>query len=173
MFKSIVVPVDTADIALARLAIDSAVKLADPGHSMLTLIHVVPVMPVAMMDTMPISLEGEIAEQARATLADLARDIDLPGGQITVVVRIGGVYHEVLAIAEEQRADLIVIGSHQPSVATYLFGSDASSIVSQAPCSVMVTREAKPVEVAETADAETTKNFSSVDAAVQAAQQAE
>ena len=32
MFKSIVVPVDTADIALARLAIDSAVNLADPEH---------------------------------------------------------------------------------------------------------------------------------------------
>ena len=173
MFKSIIVPIDTADIDLALLAIHSAVKLADPGQSILTLVHVVPVMPVTMMDTMPISLEGEIAEQARATLADLGRDIDLPGGRITTVVRIGGVHHEVMAIAEEQRADLIVIGSHQPSVATYLLGSDASSIVSQAPCSVMVVRKAKPVEVAVTADAEPTENFPSVDAAVRAAQQTE
>ncbi|MDQ0395155.1 universal stress protein [Labrys monachus] len=141
MFKSIVVPVDVSDLKVAHLAIHSAVKLADPIGASLTLVHVVPIMPLMMLDTVPVSFEGEVAEKAKSTLADLGRAIDLPGGSVSTVVRIGGVYHEVLAIAEEQRADLIVVGSHQPSVATYLLGSNASAIVRHAPCSIMVVRE--------------------------------
>lgn len=148
MFKSIIVPVDVADLSLARLAISSAVKLADPAGAALTLVHVVPIMPLMMLDTVPVSFEGEVAEKAKGSLAELANSITLPGGQVHSVVRIGGIYHEVLAIAEEQRADLVVVGSHQPSVATYLLGSNASAIVRHAGCSVLVIREEKhPVDV--------------------------
>jgi nucleotide-binding universal stress UspA family protein len=143
MFKSIIVPVDVSDLNVAHLAIQSAVRLADPLGSTVTLVHVVPIMPLMMLDTVPVSFEGEVAEKARSTLADLGRSIDLPGGTVSTVVRIGGVYHEVLAIAEEQGADLIVVGSHQPSMATYLLGSNASAIVRHAPCSIMVVREEK------------------------------
>ena len=37
--------------------------------------------------------------------------------------------------------DLIVVGSHRPAMATYLLGSNASTIVRHAPCSVLVVRE--------------------------------
>jgi len=144
MFKSIIVPVDVADLHVAQLAIESAVKLADPVGARLTLIHVVPIMPLMMLDTVPVSFEGEVAEKAKSTLADLGRAIDLPGGTVSTVVRIGGVYHEVLAIAEEQGADLVVVGSHQPSVASFLLGSNACAIVRHASCSIMVVREEKP-----------------------------
>jgi nucleotide-binding universal stress UspA family protein len=144
MYKSIIVPVDVADLGLAKLAIDSAVKLADTAGATLTLVHVVPIMPLMMLDTVPVSFEGEVAEKAKTQLADLANGIVLPDGKVQSVVRIGGIYHEVLAIAEEQRADLLVIGSHQPSVATYLLGSNASAMVRHAGCSVMVVREHKP-----------------------------
>ncbi|GLS18669.1 universal stress protein UspA [Labrys miyagiensis] len=143
MFKSIIVPVDVADLSLAKLAIGSAVKLADTSGATLTLVHVVPIMPLMMLDTVPVSFEGEVAEKAKGQIAELAASVELPGGKVQSVVRIGGIYHEVLAIAEEQRADLVVVGSHQPSVATYLLGSNASAIVRHAGCSVMVVREEK------------------------------
>ncbi|CAM5767823.1 universal stress protein UspA [Labrys miyagiensis] len=143
MFKSIIVPVDVADLRLAALAITSAVKLADNGGATLTLVHVVPIMPLMMLDTVPVSFEGEVAEKAKGQLAELAATVNLPAGKVQSAVRIGGIYHEVLAIAEEQRADLVVVGSHQPSVATYLLGSNASAIVRHASCSVMVVREEK------------------------------
>ncbi|WP_448952678.1 universal stress protein [Labrys neptuniae] len=167
MFKSIVVPVDIADLNLARLAIDSAVKLADPQAATLTLVHVVPIMPLMMLDTVPVSFEGEVAEKAKTSLADIARSVLLPGGQVQSVVRIGGIYHEVLSIAEEQRADLVVVGSHQPSVATYLLGSNASAIVRHAGCSVLVIREEKPQ--AEETSSDTPTHFHSVDEAKRAA----
>ncbi|MGJ4856062.1 universal stress protein [Labrys sp. La1] len=170
MFKSIVVPVDIADLKLAKLAIDSAVKLADTAGATLTLVHVVPIMPLMMLDTVPVSFEGEVAEKAKGSLADLARTVLLPGGQVQSVVRIGGIYHEVLAIAEEQHADLVVVGSHQPSVATYLLGCNASAIVRHSGCSVLVIREEKP-HAEETAQetADVPSHFASVDDAMRAA----
>jgi nucleotide-binding universal stress UspA family protein len=173
MFKSIVVPVDTGDLKIAQMAIRSAGKLANPAEVTLTLVHVVPIMPLMMLDTVPVSFEGEVAEKAKITLADLARTIDLPGGHVLTVVRIGGVYHEVLAIAREQQADLIVVGSHQPSVATYLLGSNASAIVRHAPCSVMVVREEKPTENAEAGEVavEPGHPFPGVDDAIRAARE--
>jgi len=173
MFKSIIVPVDVADLSLARLAIGNAVKLADPNGATLTLVHVVPIMPLMMLDTVPVSFEGEVAEKAKGQLAELTGSITLPGGKVQSVVRIGGIYHEVLAIAEEQRADLIVVGSHQPSVATYLLGSNASAIVRHAACSVLVIREDKrPVavdEAGEVAAEEAHHRYSTVDDAKKAA----
>ena len=53
---------------------------------------------------------------------------------------MGSVYNEVLAEAESVKADLIVIGSHRPAMSTYLLGSNATTIVRHAPCSVMVVR---------------------------------
>ncbi|HEY8008599.1 MAG TPA: universal stress protein [Methylocella sp.] len=50
--------------------------------------------------------------------------------------RTGVVYHEVLAEAEAWGADLIIVGSHSPSMGTYLVGSNAQKIVRRANCSV-------------------------------------
>jgi nucleotide-binding universal stress UspA family protein len=57
------------------------------------------------------------------------------------MVRLGSVYGEVLAEAEAIGADLVVVGSHRPSMATYLLGSNASTIVRHARSSVLVVRE--------------------------------
>ena len=56
------------------------------------------------------------------------------------MVRLGSVYNEVLDEAEKTGADLVVIGSHRPTMATYLLGSNASTIVRHAKCSVLVVR---------------------------------
>ncbi|MCC2654076.1 MAG: universal stress protein UspA, partial [Microvirga sp.] len=47
---------------------------------------------------------------------------------------------EVLDEAEQTGADLVVVGSHRPTMATYLLGSNASTIVRHAKCSVLVVR---------------------------------
>jgi nucleotide-binding universal stress UspA family protein len=49
----------------------------------------------------------------------------------------------VLAEAQFWGADLIIIGSHKPSIRTHLLGSNAEKIVRHANCSVMVVRRHK------------------------------
>jgi nucleotide-binding universal stress UspA family protein len=152
MFKSIIVPVDVGDLSVARLALRSASKLADADASV-TLIHVVPVLPLTMLDTVSVTVEDELADTSKLALADLGRELELPRGSVFTVVRVGGVYNEVLALANEQGADLIVVGSHQPSMATLLLGSNSSAIVRHAPCSVMVVREQQAMVKADVSQA--------------------
>jgi nucleotide-binding universal stress UspA family protein len=53
---------------------------------------------------------------------------------------MGSIYHEVLHEVEDMGADLVVVGSHRPSMRSYLLGSNAATIVRHATCSVLVVR---------------------------------
>jgi nucleotide-binding universal stress UspA family protein len=142
MFRSIVVPIDLAEIEISQIAISTGVRIAKDSGGRIALVNVVPIMPVMMLDTVPVSYETEVAEKSEASLAELAASLDLPADRVTAVVRIGGIYHEVLHVATAQDADLIVVGSHRPAMATYLLGSNATAIVRHATCSVLVLRNA-------------------------------
>ena len=81
----------------------------------------------------------ELAEST-PTPKGLAEAVQLPKERVTGEVRVGGIYHEILAEAAEWGADLIVVGSHRPVVSDYLLGSNAKTIVRHAVCSVLVVR---------------------------------
>lgn len=142
MYKSIVVPVDLSEVELWQPAIDKAVALAKLSGGRVTLVNVVPIMPVMMLDTVPVSYEAEVAEKAESTILEIAAKVDLPAARVGTSVRIGGIYHEVLEVATSVEADLVVVGSHRPAMATYFLGSNATAIVRHAMCSVLVVREA-------------------------------
>ena len=55
-------------------------------------------------------------------------------------VRVGSVSGEILAEARDNEVDLIVVGSHAPSLASRLLGSNAEKIVREAQVSVLVAR---------------------------------
>jgi nucleotide-binding universal stress UspA family protein len=140
MFKTILVPVDLAEIEAAKPAIEKAVELAQSGEGTLRLVYVRPVVPVTYMEFMPPAFEEEQQAEAEKTLAELASTVNLPAERVSAVVRFGSIYNEVLDEAEKTGADLVVIGSHRPTMATFLLGSNASTIVRHARCSVLVVR---------------------------------
>jgi nucleotide-binding universal stress UspA family protein len=140
MFKTILVPVDLGEVEAARPAIDKAVELAKGADSSLRLIYVRTIVPVTYMEFMPPAFDEEQQADAEKRLADLAAGVKLPAERVSAVVRLGSVYNEVLDEAEKTGTDLIVIGSHRPTMATYLLGSNASTIVRHARCSVLVVR---------------------------------
>jgi len=51
------------------------------------------------------------------------------------------IYAEILGVAEEAEADLVVVGSHLPAVKDYLLGTNAARVVRHARCSVFDARE--------------------------------
>jgi nucleotide-binding universal stress UspA family protein len=140
MFKTILVPVDLAEIEAAKPAIEKAVELAQSAEGTLRLVYVRPVVPVTYMEFMPPAFEEEQQAEAEKTLAELASTVNLPVERVSAVVRFGSIYNEVLDEAEKTGADLVVIGSHRPTMATFLLGSNASTIVRHARCSVLVVR---------------------------------
>ena len=76
--------------------------MAKQSDGRVMLVNVVPIMPVMMLDTVPVSYEAEVADKAQASLADLARPVDLRRERVSAVVKIGGVYHEVLDVARRK-----------------------------------------------------------------------
>ena len=140
MFKTILVPVDLGEVEAAQPAIDKAVELAQGAEGDLRLIYVRAIVPVTYMEFMPTTFDEEQQGEADAKLAKLAAGVGLPSDRVSAVVRLGSVYAEVLDEAEKTGADLVVIGSHRPTMATYLLGSNAATVVRHAKCSVLVVR---------------------------------
>ena len=141
MFKTILVPVDLGEVDAAQPAIDKAVELASSGEGSVRLIYVRTLVPVTYMEFMPPAFDEEQQDDAEKKLAELAASVKLPAERVSAVVRLGSVYSEVLDEAENTGADLIVIGAHRPTMATYLLGSNAATIVRHAKCSVLVVRD--------------------------------
>ena len=140
MFKSILVPVDIAEVDVAKPGFDEAVELAKLSGAALRLIHVRSPVPYAMNEYIPAEYYDSDEKSVLTALENLAAKLDLPKGRVTVVSPFGSVYDEVLKEAARMKADLIVVGSHRPDWSTYLIGSNAANIVRHAECSVLVMR---------------------------------
>ncbi len=140
MFKKILIPVDLTELDVAKPALKAAVELASLAQAELRLIAVETLLPASFMEYVPPEFDRSQEERAMLALSDIAAGMPVAKERISRAVRFGGIYVEILAEAEEWGADLIVIGSHRPSMATYLIGSNAKTIVRHAKCSVLVIR---------------------------------
>ena len=140
MYKTLLVPIDIAEVDTARPALERAVALAQASNGTVRLIHVRSLMPVAYMEFVPATFDIDQQRNAETRLAEIAASVPLPAERVSATVRFGSVYNEILEEAETTGADLIVVGSHRPTMATYLLGSNAATIVRHAACSVLVVR---------------------------------
>ena len=141
MFKTILVPIDLSDVEVAGPAIDAAVRMAEWSGAALRLVNVQQLLPASYMDYVPPDFDAQQREWAESELKKVRARIDLPPERVSAVVRLGGVYPEILAEADDWGADLIVIGSHRPAMSTYLLGSNAKTVVRHARCPVLVVRQ--------------------------------
>lgn len=142
-YKSLLVPVDLAEPELAQPAIDVAVGFAKASDGRLRLLTVLSLIPVTFMDYVPPDFDAQQHQRSEEALKAIAAKTGLPADRVSTAIRMGGVYPEVLAEAEDWRADLVIIGSHRPAMSTYLLGSNATTIVRHATCSVLVVRPPK------------------------------
>jgi nucleotide-binding universal stress UspA family protein len=140
VFKNILVPVDLADVAAAKPALARAVEMVSASGGKLRLIYVRSILPVTYMEFIPANFDTDQQVECERKLAELAAGVALPPERISTVVRLGSVYNEVLDDARKTGADLIIVGSHRPTMASYLLGSNASTIVRHAESSVLVVR---------------------------------
>jgi nucleotide-binding universal stress UspA family protein len=144
MFQKILLPIDVAEPEIAKEALDAAVAMAKAFNAQIRLIHVTsPIVIASPMAVVPQSVYDQLGVYEKLELDRMAASVDRPEGTVDTVVRIGGVYPELLAEATQWPADLIIVGAHKRSMATYLLGSSAAAIVRHATCTVMVVRSGK------------------------------
>jgi len=143
MSDRILVAVDIGETDIASPALEAAVEVARTSGGSIRLVYVRSPIPVTRMDFIPPEYFEEQEKLAASKLADLARTIPLDAARVSTASRFGAAYVGVLEEAREWNADLIVVGAHQPTIATYLLGSNAKKIVRHAHCSVLVVRSNK------------------------------
>ena len=141
MFAKILVPIDVGEPEVAKQSLEVAMKMATTFGSELRLIHVAtPVVATSPMAFIPPSVYENVGVYEKSQLDEMAGEIDLPKQRVSTVVRVGGVYPELLAEAADWQADLIVVGAHRRSMASFLLGSTAAALSRHASCAVMIVR---------------------------------
>jgi len=141
MYKQILVPVDLADVELAKPAIATAVSLAKSSGGSVRLVNVLPMTPVMLAEYVPPDFDLQQRKSAEDAMAIITGESGMPRERVSGTVRQGGIYHEVLEEAKAFGADLIVMTSHRPAMRTYFLGSNAGHVVRYAKCSVLVVRD--------------------------------
>ena len=135
MYNTILVPTDFSDEASTIQALKKAEKLSDNGP--IILLHVLSSIPAYAMAEVPVDMIPDLVPQTRDALKAI---VFLSKVKANTEVRHGGSYREILESANEHKADLIIINSHQPGFQDYLLGSTAAKVVRHAKCSVLVDR---------------------------------
>jgi universal stress protein A len=139
-YKNILVPVDFSNAS--RYALENADDLAKMNKAKLTVLHVIDYIPPAYVAaTIPAAFaSGElIIERARDQVEELIKDVGCI--ECDVVIKPGKAKKTILSEAEIRKTDLIMIGSHDETMAGFTLGSVAHSIVHRASCDVMVVRK--------------------------------
>lgn len=82
--------------------------------------------------------EEHLQHEAEERLQTMVSHFTIDPSRIKQHVRFGSVRDEVNELAEELGADVVVIGSRNPSISTHLLGSNASSVIRHANLPVLV-----------------------------------
>jgi universal stress protein A len=120
---------------------ERAKMMAGKCGASLTLLHVVEYVPVEPMGEalLPaVQIEGELVERATARLAELSRKLGLEAAERLVLT--GNIKSEVVRVAVERSADLIIIGSRERHGVSILFNFTEDTVLHAAPCDVLAVR---------------------------------
>jgi len=98
------------------------------------------VTPADLASYVPADFDEQQRHTAEEALDIVAKESGLDARHVSVAVRQGGIYHEIIEEATALAADLIVMSSHRPGKRAYFLGSNAAHVVRYATCSVLVVR---------------------------------
>ncbi|EAA1663223.1 universal stress protein UspG [Shigella boydii] len=125
---------------------DKAVRHAEfltQDDGVIHLLHVLPGSASLSLDRFAADVrrfEEHLQHEAEERLQTMVSHFTIDPSRIKQHVRFGSVRDEVNELAEELGADVVVIGSRNPSISTHLLGSNASSVIRHANLPVLVVR---------------------------------
>jgi len=137
-YQNVLIAVDLSEdsAAVVRRGLDVA------GNAKICLLHVVEFIPVdpageALLPP-PVDLEGELLESARQRLDALCNSLGLEAAPRRV--EMGSIKAEIVRVAAEEQADLLVLGSRERHGLALLLGSTEKAILHKTPCDVLAVR---------------------------------
>ncbi len=145
-WKRICCPIDFSDAS--RAAMEVAADLAKRFGAELVLLHAYPIPGYTFPDGSVVAspkMMQDLADQAQRHLEEWRAEAEqLAGGvRVTAEKAVGEPAAEILEVAREQGADLLVLGTHgRTGLEHALMGSIAERVVRRAHCPVLTVRPA-------------------------------
>src|SRR5258708_23815622 len=141
MYRRILVPIDLADVEVAKHDVATALMMAKESKGSIRLVNVLPMTPVMLAEYVPPDFEEQQRASAEEAITIVAKETGLAPDKISTAVLQGNVDREILDEEKRMRADLIVMSSHRTGVRTYFLCSNAGHVERYAPCSLLVVRQ--------------------------------
>lgn len=142
MYRNILVPIDLNATGFSDKAIKSAVWQARQSQATLYLVTVLPGMNMPMVASyFPAAAMNAMAQDTQAQLKTFAQQ-HIPN-ELEVVLHVaqGKPYRQIIAYANAQQIDLIIMPSHKRSTLNkVVLGSVAAKVVEHASMNVMVIK---------------------------------
>jgi universal stress protein A len=142
-YRRILLVVDLSDDS--ALIGRRAQSLAAATGAQIDMLHVVEYVPVEPMGEtlMPaVQIEDDLVDRAQERLSALAQELGLPAS--ATHVETGNVKAEILRVARELSADLIVLGSRERHGVSILVNFTEDTVLHAAPCDVLAVRVGRP-----------------------------
>lgn len=138
MYKKVLFATDFDEVGIC--AAKKAKKIADENGAVLILVHVVEPIPAYAYPGFAgfAEVEVSIRDQAEKELTTLADRLGVDAKHR--MLEFGSIKNEVLRVAEEQKIDLLVTGSHGKHGLALLLGSTANAILHGAQCDMLIVR---------------------------------
>jgi universal stress protein A len=139
LYRHILLVVDLSEDSLAIGR--KAQALAQVMGAEVELLHVVEFVPVEPMGEtlMPaVQMQDELIERSEKRLAALAAELGLSGAACRV--ESGNVKSEIVRVAREHKADLIILGSRERHGLSILVNLTEDTVLHAAPCDVLAMR---------------------------------
>jgi len=144
MYKNILIPIDLSHDSSWRQALPTALELVRLFGAQLHVVTVVSDVSTVPHLHLPKDYERNRMEYARHSLDAFVKEHILDHHTpIQHVAGPGSIYREILQVARDSSADIIVMASHRPELKDYLLGANADRVVRHADCSVFIVREPK------------------------------
>lgn len=136
MFSRIICAIGLGPREKAEHILSRARDLLDSTGEIIVL-HVVESVPQNLAQLTPSNAQLNWINEVEDKLKSLCNGLDV---ETSCLVKVGRAAPTVLDVAREQKADLIIVGSHVQDITDALFGSIVDRITRGAACSVLVDR---------------------------------
>lgn len=138
--QQILVPVDFS--LPSQQALQAADVFASERDSHLTLVHVLPIIEVAVMDftyIQPPEKVAELCDAAEKRLSEWAGLLKTSHDRVSIKVVTGNPVAEIVALSDTY--DLVILGTHgRTGLKHFLLGSVAERVIAASHCSVLVIK---------------------------------
>jgi universal stress protein A len=120
----------------------AACDIAAPSNAAIVALHVVEYVPAepmgeSLMSTQ-IDIETDLTERARSLLEDMVKRHG--AAETRVRVEVGNTKAQILSVADEERPDLIVLGSRERHGLAVLVNFTEDTVLHAAHCDVLAVR---------------------------------